>query len=42
MAKKEKKKDEFFVDMNKFKKIYIYTPDEKISFDTKGLAQVEY
>ena len=41
MAKKEKKKDEFFVDMNKFKEIHIYTPDGKISFDTKGLAQIE-
>lgn len=27
--------------MNKFKEIHIYTPDGKISFDTKGLAQVE-
>lgn len=38
---KVKKKDEIFVDMNKFKELHVYTQDGKVSFDTKGLAQVE-
>lgn len=38
---KVKKKDEFFVDMNKFKELYVYMQDGEVSFDTEGLAQVE-